>query len=230
MADIIAERQRRGRSDVTLALLAIAAASSDVLSFLILREVFTSGMTGNTALLGLSLGQDRVLAASRAAVALLGFVLGVVAGTLAQGGPERPRPLALLLALEALCLGLFAALWHAGWPEGDGFAYPLIFLSALGMGLQIVAARQINLPGLPTVVFTTTLASILITATTAARRRQALPIDAWRQVAIFFSYLAAAVLAGALALRAPGLLVLLPLAAVLAALALQWRSRPRAGA
>ncbi len=214
----------------TLALLAFASASTDVLSFLALNEVFTSAMTGTTALLGMALGQGRALAAARALLALLGFVLGVVAGTLARGPDDHPRALAAVLGVEALCLGLFAVLWYAlDRPAGNAIVYLLIFLSALGMGVQIIAARQVNLPGIPTIVFTSTLASIVMMATDAAARRRPLPVDARHQGAVFVTYLAAAVFAGWLASRNPGVLVLLPLGAVLAALALQLAPAPAKG-
>jgi len=209
------------RRDLTLGALAFASATTDVMSFLALRQVFTSAMTGNTALLGLAVGQGEAAAVWRTLAALLGFVLGVAAGTLAQGGPDRPRRLVPVLALEALCLGLFVTLWYTlPQPGADGFIHLLIFLSALGMGAQIVAARRVNLPGIPTVVFTSTLATIVTTVTDGLLRRRAWRWDTLRQVAIFATYLAGAVLAGALA-RQIGVLVLLPLAAVLAALALQ---------
>lgn len=224
MADVLRRKSDFERKELTLGLLAFASATTDVLSFLAFSEVFTSGMTGNTALLGLAVGQGRALAASRSLAALLGFMLGVFAGTLARGPGDHPRKLAAVLAVEALCLGLFAGLWHAlDRPAGTGIVYALIFLSALGMGVQIIAARQVNLPAIPTIVFTSTLASIVMLATDAALRRRALPVDALRQSAIFATYLAGAVLAGWLASRHLGILVLLPLGAVLGALALQLR-------
>ncbi len=227
MADVSRRKSDFAGKDLTLALLAFASATTDVLSFLAFSEVFTSGMTGNTALLGLAAGQGRALAASRSLAALLGFTLGVAVGTLARGAGDHPRRLGMVLAVEALCLGLFAGLWHALGPAGGtGVVYALIFVSALGMGVQIVAARQVNLPGIPTIVFTSTLANIVMQATDAALRRRALPIDALRQSAVFAIYLAGATLAGGLASRHLGMLVLLPLGAVLGALALQLRPVP----
>jgi uncharacterized membrane protein YoaK (UPF0700 family) len=54
----------------------------------------------------------------------------------------------------------------------------LILLSAAGMGIQSVAARRINLPGIPTVVFTSTLTSIVMAATETILRRAAFPFEA----------------------------------------------------
>jgi hypothetical protein len=56
-----------------------------------------------------------------------------------------------------------------------------------------------------------------------------LPVDARHQGAVFATYLVAAVLAGWLATHDPGLLVLLPLGAVLGALSLEFRRSPATG-
>lgn len=231
MAGNAAPEPTFGRKEALLALLAMASASSDVLSFLVFHQVFTSAMTGNTALLGSALGQGQAPAAAHAAVALGSFIGGVAIGTLAAGEGRQSRALALVLALEALCLTLFAALWYSlARPADGGSAYPLILLSALAMGLQIVAARQVNLPGIPTVVVTSTLTSFVVNATLSARRGEALPVHAWRQAAIVLSYAAGALAAGAAAALRPGLFALLPLAAVLTALVLQVSApRPPAG-
>jgi uncharacterized membrane protein YoaK (UPF0700 family) len=53
-----------------LALLGFASGSMDALAFFNLGEVFPSATTGNTALLGLALGQGDVIAASRPFIAL----------------------------------------------------------------------------------------------------------------------------------------------------------------
>jgi len=175
-----------GRHDLTLALLAFASGATDVLSFLALSGVFTSAMTGNTALLGLAVGQGQSSAAVRSFAALAGFLMGVAAGTLPRDIGSRRSALFRILALEALCLGLFTALWGI-WPDLDNGStiYVLILLSAAGMGIQSVAARRINLPGIPTVVFTSTLTSIVMAATKAVLRRAMFPFEALRQIAVF---------------------------------------------
>ena len=51
----------------------------------------------------------------------------------------------------------------------SGALYAVIVLLALSMGIQAVVARSINLRGINTVVFTTALIRIVITATNALR-------------------------------------------------------------
>ncbi len=223
---VLLPTSRLGRHDLTLALLAFASGATDVLSFLALSGVFTSAMTGNTALLGLAVGQGQFGAAVRSFDALAGFLMGVAAGTLPRDTGSSRSALVRILALEALCLGLFTALWGY-WANLDkGMAvYGLILLSAAGMGIQSVAARRINLPGIPTVVFTSTLTSIVMAATEAVLKRPRFQFEALRQLAVFCAYLLGTLLAGAMASRGLGSIVMLPLIAVLGALVSEYRSR-----
>ena len=57
--------------------LSFASGCTDVLTFLKLGNVFTSAMTGNTALLAIEIGRSDTAGASRALTALLAFTLGV---------------------------------------------------------------------------------------------------------------------------------------------------------
>ena len=69
-----------------------------MIAFVLLGHVFTSAMTGNTALLGLALGKRDTAAAGRSAFALAGFLCGIVAATWLR--PQRAarslRPLFLV--------------------------------------------------------------------------------------------------------------------------------------
>lgn len=212
---------------MVLALLAFASGVTDVLSFLGLQAVFTSAMTGNTAFLGLEAGQGKFDAAARSCAALGGFVAGVACGA-APRRPGRYGALFRVLMLEAAFLAVFSGLWVVRPELDQGWAiYLLIVLSAAGMGAQSVAARLINLPGIPTVVFTSTLTSIVIAATEAVLRRAALPFEAWRQIAVFCAYLCGTLLAGVISWRSLGALVPLPLGAVIIALALEYSAQRR---
>jgi hypothetical protein len=65
MADVNLPTEHADFADVGLALLGFASGSMDALAFFNLGQVFPSAMTGNTALLGLALGQGDVIAALR---------------------------------------------------------------------------------------------------------------------------------------------------------------------
>jgi uncharacterized membrane protein YoaK (UPF0700 family) len=225
VAKVVYSKSRLDRNDVALNLLSFASGSADVLSFVVLSGVFTSAMTGNTALLGLALGAGQLGGTSRTLDALVAFLCGVIVATLLQGEGVHRHELRAVLGGEALCLGLSAIIWgFAGQPVAADLTYLLIFLIATGMGMQSVAARIFNLPGIPTVVFTSTLTSIAMAVTLAVKRRTPIALETRRQVVVFCSYFIGGLLAGALVSSHVGIVVLLPFVAVLSTLGLQFRS------
>lgn len=210
---------------LTLAWLSFASGSTDVLSFLRFGDVFTSAMTGNTALLVIAIGQGHLLAASHALTALLGFTLGAALAALpgafehATRGP-RARLLRLLL-IEIACLGGGAALWSLGHYSLDSRTiFPVILLSALSMGIQGVAARIINSSGISTIVFTSVLISIMTSLIeTFSHRDDKAPVGRVRpHLGSFGAYALGGLLAGALVTAQVQILVWIPMAAVIAAL------------
>lgn len=230
-------------ADLTLAALAFVSGSADIFAFLKFHDVFTSAMTGNTALLGLALGQGHILAAQRSLAALFGFCCGSIAGTIANEAAARhtrARRLCLLIGAEAACLALVMVLWAItrhpvyGWP-----LYVMILTGAFAMGLQSIAAREINIPGINTVVVTNTL-TLVMSAVGAALRRalrrrgraDASPFSpvVLRQSGMLGIYLGGAALSGLLAETLPGLIAIPALAAILFALvtARSFRDTPRA--
>jgi len=226
MADATSSTRRWVRTDLILALLTFVSSITDVLSFLALTNVFASAMTGNAALMGLAVGRGQILTASHSASALAAFILGVACGALLSRAASDRAALMALLALEAVCFGAFCAIWLAfEHPAGSAAVYLLIAFAAMGMGTQSVAARRINAPSLPTVVFTTTLTNIVMAATDAVVRRTPLSLDTKRQIGIFAVYLVGATLAGVLATRHVGVLAVLPLVAVLSAAAIEYGSK-----
>src|ERR1700732_441569 len=125
MADVDSRKERVDSGDVGLALLGFASGSMDTLAFFNLGEVFPSAMTGNTALLGLSLGQGHVIAASRPFIAFVGFLTGAAAASasvdLWLDKLPAPRAVCWLLALEACFLAAFALAWQLiDWPLDGG--------------------------------------------------------------------------------------------------------------
>lgn len=157
-------------ADLGLGLLSAGAGCTDVLAFLKLGGLFTSAMTGNTALLAIALGSGHLLAAVRSLSAFLAFSLGVVIATAIDGfsrqdEENRRRVLRRLLSLEFVLLVYCAALWSVNPDPVRGVLYAIIALSALSMGVQAVAARASNASGINTIVFTTNLVNILMSAT-----------------------------------------------------------------
>ena len=212
-------------ADLGLALLALASGASDAIAFLTLGKVFTSAMTGNMALLGISLSQGHLSDAFLGLSALTGFVVGVATAaavseyraTASLAGVLRP-----LLTLEAVYLICFAFIWTAGrHPAEGGAEFGLIVLSSAAMGIQSVAARTIHAPGINTIVFTSTLVSI-ITSITGAVVRRAHPLVGFatlRQIGSFFTYALGAIIAAVLTQHELVWVAFLPLVSVLGAFA-----------
>jgi uncharacterized membrane protein YoaK (UPF0700 family) len=222
----IAEAARLRYENVSLASLSLGSGCIDVLSFLGLGDVFTSAMTGNTALLAIAIGQGRVLAASRALCSLLGFTAGVVLAALLYAPrntqQDGRRPLTRILLLELLFLGACTALWIASpQPMQGGAVYEVIALASLSMGIQAVGARSINSSGISTIVFTTGLIHIVMSATSRLAGRGAAmkaPSDHGHLLA-FAAYGCGAVVAAVAISHHLKLLVWMPITAVAIALA-----------
>jgi uncharacterized membrane protein YoaK (UPF0700 family) len=214
---------RVGLADLGLGLMAIAAGGSDALAYLKLGHVFTSAMTGNTVLLCIAVGQGQLAEALQAFTAFLAFVAGAaLAAALARrpapGGTVPPR-LMPLFVLEIALLAAFVALWLAAGGASEGARYGLIVLSAVAMGAQGVIARQINVPQVNTIVFTTTIISVVASCTHALLRAGPIPFDTKRQIGILLIYAAGAVLMAVLIAHEISLYVWLPLVAVIGAFA-----------
>jgi uncharacterized membrane protein YoaK (UPF0700 family) len=212
-------------ADVGLALLALASGSSDAVAFLTFGSVFTSAMTGNMALLGIAVSRGQLSDAFQGLSALTGFVVGAATAAAVseyRGDVGLTRELRPLFALEAAYLACFALLWTATRHPPEGSAvFALIVLSAAAMGIQSVAARRINAPGINTIVFTSTLVSIIMSITTAVvrRARPFVSFAARRQIGIFFTYTIGVIIAGILRHHELVWVAFLPLVSVVGAFA-----------
>jgi uncharacterized membrane protein YoaK (UPF0700 family) len=216
-------KQYLAPTDPGLGLLALASGSTDVMSFLMLGNTFTSAMTGNTALLAIAVGQGQLASALLSFLAFVGFIFGVALATTIYNpgkGPARSvlRPLFLL---EVVCLGGFVAAWHFVDRQSQGFGLDaLILLSAIAMGVQAVVARHINAPGVNTIVFTSTLVAIVMSVTGVLARPSAHPPvgrNTLRQIGIFLAYGLGGLAAAYVAWRQVPVIQWIPFIAVLLA-------------
>lgn len=229
---ISAEGRYIGQPARVLACLSLASGCTDVLTFLKLGEVFTSAMTGNTALLGIAIGKGQMLAASRSLTALFGFMIGAaLAATiynLAQRGGTAAAGLRRLLFVELICLSGCTMLWSLNGNAAEiapKSLYAIISLSALSMGIQGIAAQRISASGISTIVFTSALIRIVSSLTgtlmhlAGARDSR---VSANGHLATFAAYACGAAVAGTLVPRAMDLLIWIPVLAVLTAFGLSW--------
>ena len=218
-----------GLGGAGLVWLSLAAGSTDALSFLALRNLFTSAMTGNTALLAVAIGRGEWAAASRALCALAAFSLGVAIGAVLEaacrGEAARGRTFHRLLRIELAMLVVCAALWGTGPdPLRGPRLYAVITLSAASMGIQAVAALAVDSRGNSTIVFTTVLVRIVSRIARGVARlgaaTPAAPADLPSHLWTFGAYAGGAALSAGLWSRIPGAMVWLPASAVLLALVL----------
>ncbi|MET8009419.1 YoaK family protein [Streptomyces sp. NPDC005271] len=176
--------------------LTVATGAMDAISFLALGGVFTSVMTANLSLLGLSAGSHDPDRARDAAVAIAGYITGaLVSGRIVRGsGPAwRARG---ALGVELLALGGLWAVWTAagGHPTG-GRQLVVLAVAALAMGGQSGLVRAIGPPGMSTTYLTGVLTGLLVDLVLSGKVR-------WINTALLAALVAGAAAGGLLVAHA----------------------------
>lgn len=207
------------RTTAALAILSFTAGSMDAIAFLAMGSVFTSAMSGNTILLGLAISQGHLVDASHSLTAIIGYVIGVAAATVPV---KRHRYLFWELGLEACFLAAFTALWAAtSGPDNAAVTYGLITLSAIAMGVQGAMSRKIGVPGIMTIIFTSTYTAIAssITERLLTGERPLLKTLTRRQLSTLGAYLGSAIFCGIVVKHLSVVAPFIPFAAILVLLA-----------
>lgn len=219
--------------DVMLILLASVAGSVDVMSYYRLDHVFTANMTGNTILLGLSIGQGKLASSLHSLAALAGFFTGAFAGALIVENKKKGWSYYVTLGVGVECFIIFilALIWfEESTPLQNSTLYISILLSAVAMGLQSATIRHLNIPGVVTTFITGTITSIGMSAVGGLRNgfkkkvKDGLPqLPAIRnleqrielQIMVFFAYGLTAVFTGWIEYHGGTFLPVLPLILIL---------------
>jgi len=148
----------------TILLFTWAAGCVDAIVYMA-GHVFTANMTGNAVLLGISLGTNLSMATLHSVVALITFILGVLAGAILVGekGHGIPwRGMRIAAIIEMVVMGMFAGVFFLPFPlTHEGMIHALIVLSAFAMGLQSATVKRLNLPGIATTYITGTMTSLI---------------------------------------------------------------------
>jgi uncharacterized membrane protein YoaK (UPF0700 family) len=162
----------------TLTLIAIAltfgSGAADVASFTRLGSVFTSVMTGNIVLWGLSVARGSLTLASHTAVAVGGYVAGVAVGTWVGHGARAASPgssdaegvlpgyVLWVLLGELTMLAGFAVGWEISGASPAGWAqFSLLATLAAAMGMQSSAVKDMGLTEVSTTYLTGTLTGLV---------------------------------------------------------------------
>ena len=208
----------QGRRDLLVVVLTLTTGALDAVTYLRLGHVFSSVITGNLVLLGVSAGRRFPALALNGGLALAGYAAGLVAGGRIAGTPEEGQPawpgrVTVTLAAELACLSAFSGIWYAsgGYPASAG-RFTLLLIAAGSMGMQSAAVRRLG--PMSTTYLTSTLAGLL---TALAIRRW--PAEWQRSTGVLAAIVAGAVLGAVAATRSPAWVpaaILVPLVAVTA--------------
>ncbi len=209
--------------------LTFASGASDVASFTRLGNVFTSVMTGNITLFGLSVASGSTSLAAHTTVAVAGYVAGVVTGTRiawrlrgrpadpaakAPGG-HWPSHMALTLLTELTLLAGVLIGWELTGTRPSGAAqFVILAVAACAMGIQSAAVNQMGLGNVSTTFLTGTLTGLVSAIARPGSRPDA------RRAGVLAGLVVGALLAGVLDVTASAAVPLLPLLGVAAAVAL----------
>ena len=222
--------------DIMLLLLASVAGTIDVMSYYRLGHVFTANMTGNTILLGLSIGQGKLASSLHSLAALAGFITGAFIGAFIVENTKKGWSYLITLSVlvETVIIFILALIWFEEiQPPGEPILYVSIILSAIAMGMQSATVRHLNIPGVVTTFITGTITSIGMSAVKGVRNgfkkrvkdglpqlpvTQNLEQRIKLQIAVFLVYVLTAIFTGWLEFRKATLLPLLPLMLVLCVL------------
>ena len=210
--------------------LTFGSGATDVASFTRLGGVFTSVMTGNIVLWGLSAAQRSVTLFAHTAVSIAGYIAGVACGTWVahgfkvHGKPKEanresvlPAHVSWSLFAELVLLAGLTAGWEitGGRPAGS-VQYVLLAVTAAAMGVQSSSVNEMGLTNVSTTFLTGTLTGLV---SSLARPGQGTKHGA-RRIGVLIGLATGALLSGLLVATAPRVVPVLPLAAVITALVL----------
>jgi uncharacterized membrane protein YoaK (UPF0700 family) len=206
------------RRNILVVVLTLASGSVDAVGFLRLGGVFTSVMTANMVLLGISAATHDAALALHNGTAFGGYVIGVVggsriAGRASESQPVWPRRISVAIGVELVALIIFSVLWEVSGAHPSASAtYPLLAINALALGIQSAVVLRFGESGLSTTYLTGTLTQLLGNLS----RRGQLPK---RSIAILAALICGGAVGALLTIDAPRFVPVAPLAALLAALA-----------
>jgi uncharacterized membrane protein YoaK (UPF0700 family) len=157
--------------DWLLAGLSFATGIYEAICFLTFGKVFTAAQTGNLVLLGIGVEGTRQPAGPNPVTVIISLAAFAAGAALAtpiikafDGDKETPddkifhawpRRVTLALAVALILQVGFLAVWVTAASPAS-LAYTLMALSALALGLQANAIRDLHVPGVSTTAFTAT--------------------------------------------------------------------------
>jgi uncharacterized membrane protein YoaK (UPF0700 family) len=212
--DPLAERDARRRDTLVVAL-AVNSGAVDALGFLALGGAFTSVMTGNMVLLGLSGARHDGSAAAHAGLAIVFFMFGCTIGARIAGPARKEQPIwpnevnRAFAVQAALTLAFSVGWWSADdHPRGDP-QLALLVINAVSLGMQSTTVQRFGVPGLSTTYLTGTLTTLVGRLSHGHKLR-----DVGHSGLLLLGLIGGAVASGLLVLHAPWAAPILPLVCV----------------
>jgi uncharacterized membrane protein YoaK (UPF0700 family) len=211
-----AHRRRASRLRQSLVVtLAVVSGATDAIGLVGLGGAFTSVMTGNLVILGVSASSGDGARALSSGLAILAFCAGAalgarLAGNPQQGDPLWPRAVTRALTVELVFFAAYAIGWWvtAGSPS-PGVGLALLLATAVALGIQSSTVQRFGVSGMSTTYLTGTLTTVVIRL--ASGRRVS---EVWHSIEILLGLVAGAAAGTALVLLAPMLAPVLQLAAL----------------
>ncbi len=199
--------------------LTVNAGATDAIGFLALGGAFTSVMTGNLVLFGISVAQEDGTLARHIVAAVVSYIVGCVlggrlAGKAETGQPVWPRQVTRALAVEcAVFLVCAVGWWMTGSAPAGAVQLALLAGNALALGVQGSSVQRFGVSGLSTTYMTGTLTTVIVRLVSGGQLREVLD-----SLQILCGLIAGAISAALLADRVPALtplIQLVPLGVVL---------------
>ena len=195
--------------------LAVVSGATDAIGLLSLGGAFTSVMTGNLVILGISGSSvDGALAISSGG-AILAFCAGAALGARVAGNPVKgdriwPRPVTLGLAIELAFMTAYAVgWWITGGSPGSTAGLVMLLCTALALGIQSSTVQRFGVSGMSTTYLTGTLTTVVIRLAGGRGVR-----EVWHSIEILLGLVAGAAAGAALIILVPLLAPVLQLAAL----------------
>ena len=202
-SDLHHRRALRLRQSLVVTL-AVVSGATDAIGLLALGGAFTSVMTGNMVLLGVSISQGDGGRAVSSVGAILAFIAGAalgarVAGTPTDGDRLWPRAVTRGLVVELAFMAAYAVgWWVTGGSPGTGVAFGLLMATAIALGVQSSTVQRFGVSGLSTTYMTGTLTTVVIRLVTGRGVR-----EVWHSVEVLLGLITGAVAGTVLVLVAP---------------------------
>jgi uncharacterized membrane protein YoaK (UPF0700 family) len=157
-----------GLRQAMVVVLAVVSGATDAIGLIALGGAFTSVMTGNMVILGVSASTTDGALAIASAGAIVAFCIGVyvgarLAGSARAGDPVWPRPVTLGLVVELVLLTAYGiGWWISGGEPGTVLTQVLLFTMAAALGIQSSTVQRFGVNGLSTTYLTGTLTTVVM--------------------------------------------------------------------